>query len=241
MKKVLFIISVIVNVVACESESRLSSIEMIPSIDAYVGNSIVLEVSHTPADALVPAYHFKTNNQFVASVNDRGAVVCNHVGTCTIQVATADTRFSTTCIINVKANNVLFAEPVLDFKTTRTAIKLKEIDRTIVYETATMLIYRGIESPMQQVVYQFDENKKLATTVVKLSASASSELDGFMAECYNRYQAAGNNDLQVWRGNDTEVVAKVFNDACFVVYSPFSGNSTCASALNSIEIIRSIK
>ncbi|MDR1172292.1 MAG: Ig-like domain-containing protein [Bacteroidales bacterium] len=241
MKKVLFIMLIIVSVVACESESRLASIEMIQSVDAYVGNSIVLEVSHTPANAMVPAYRFKTNNQFVASVTEQGTVVCNHVGTCTIQVATADTRFSTTCIVNVKPNNALYTEPVLDFKTTKAAIKLKETDKAIVYETATMLIYQGIENPVQQVAYQFDETRKLVTAVVKLSTDASSELDSFMSECYNRYQAAGNNDLPVWRGNDTEVVVKAVNNTCFVVYNPFSGSSTCTSALNTIEMLQSVK
>jgi hypothetical protein len=241
MKKVLFIILVTVNAVACEHESRLASIDIIPSVDAYVGNSIILEVSYTPANAIVPAYHFKTNNRFVASVNEQGAVVCNHVGTCTIQVATADARFSTACIVNVKPNNQLFDEPVLDFTTTRTTVKLKETDKAIVCETATMLIYQGIENLVQQVVYQFDENRKLVTSVIKLPAAASSELDGFMSEYYDRYQSAENDDLLVWRGNDTEVVVKTTPDACFVVYNPFSGSSTCTSALRTIEMIRSVK
>ncbi len=240
MKKVLFIILVIINAMACESESRLASIEMIPNVDAYVGNSIVLEVSHTPVNAMVPAYHFKTNNQFVASVNEQGAVVCNHVGTCTIQVATADTRFSTTCIVHVKPNNELFDEPVLDFKATKAIIKLKEIDKTIILETATMLIYQSAENKEQQVIYQFGENQKLVTSIVKLTVNASSGLTGFMTERYDRYQSTENNDLLVWRGNDMEVVAKTFNEACYVVYNPFSGNSTCTSALNTIETIRSI-
>ena len=76
MKKFLLVILVIVTVAACESEERLLSIDVIPSVDAYVGNSIALEVTHTPANAMVPAYHFKTNNQFVASVDDQGKVVC---------------------------------------------------------------------------------------------------------------------------------------------------------------------
>ncbi|MDR1156054.1 MAG: hypothetical protein LBL04_15210 [Bacteroidales bacterium] len=240
MKKVLFIILAIIAV-ACESESRLASIDIIPSVDAYVGNSIVLEVSHTPANAIVPAYHFKTNNQFVASVNEQGAVVCNHVGTCTIQVATADTRFSTACIVNVKPNNQLFDEPVVDFTTTRTSVKLKEIDKTIVCETATMLIYQGMENLVQQVAYQFDENRNLVTSVVKLPAAASSELAGFMSEYYDLYRSAGNDDLLVWRGNDTEVVVKTTHDACFVVYNPFSGSSTCTNALRTIEMIRSVE
>jgi len=238
MKRFFFIIWIIINAVACEMESRLDSIDVISGINAYVGDKIKLNVAHTPSDAIVPAYHFKTNNRFIASVNDQGTVVCNHVGTCTIMIATADTRFSTACIVTVLPNNQLFSEPALDFNISKTVVKLRETNRTIVCETATMLIYQNIEEPLQQVMYQFDENQKLRTTAIKLSAGASSKLTDFMTERYEQYPSAERNDLQVWRGNDMEVVTKMVANSCFVVYNPFSGKSTCAVADHSIETFR---
>ena len=235
MKRVLLVILVIVTVVACEKEDRLSSIGVIPTVDAYVGNSISLEVSHTPADVLIPAYHFRTSDQFVASVNEQGRIICKHVGSCTIFVATADARFSTTCIIHVKPNHELFDVPVLDFKTTKTIVKLKETDKTLVYETPTMLVYQGNENPIQQLVYLFDETQKLESSVVKLASSVSSELAAFMDEYFEQYQSAEGDNLQAWSGNGTEAVVKVTNDACFVVYSPFSGNTTHTMATKIIE------
>ena len=238
MKRFFFINWIIINAVACEMESRLASIDVVPGIDAYVGEEIALNVSHTPSDAIVPAFHFKSNNRFVASVNDQGAVVCNRVGTCTIAIATADTRFSTTCTVTVLPKNKLFCEPMLDFNISKTAVKLKENNRIIISETATMLVYQETEAPIQQVMYQFDENQKLVTSAVKLSAVASSRLTNFMIERYEPYPLAEKPDLQIWRGNDMEVVTKMVDNSCFVVYNPFSGKSTYANTDQTIETFR---
>ena len=239
MKRLFVIIWIIINAVACEMESRLASIDVVSDIDAYVGDKIMLNVTHTPSDAIVPAFHYKTNNQFVASVNDQGAVVCNHVGTCVIVIATADTRFSTTCTVTVLPKNKLFREPALDFNINKTSVKLKENDRTIVCETATMLVYQGIEEPVQQVMYQFDENQKLITSAVKLSAVASSELTDFLTERYESYPSAESPDLKIWRGNNMEIVIKMVDNDCFVVYNAFLGKSTYTNAYHSIETFRS--
>ena len=240
MKKFLLVILAIVTVAACESEERLSSIDATPNVDAFVGNTIVLDVSHTPANAMVPAYHFKSNNQFVASVNDQGKVVCHHVGTCTIVVATADTRFSTTCIVHVKPNHELFDVPVLDFKTPKTVVKLKETEKNIIHETETMLVYQSEKEPVQQVVYLFDENQRLEAAVVKLAMSATSGLNAFLDEYYKQYQRAEGDNLPAWSGNGTEAVVKIADDACFVVYSPFSGNTTHTKAAKIIESVYSL-
>ena len=239
MKRFLYIVLVVAIFNACESETRMASIEMFPEVDAYVGNTIVLEVSHSPANALVPAYHFKTNDQFVASVDEQGMIVCNHVGVCTVIVATADKRFSSTCIVHVKPINELFDLPVLDYNASKTAVKLKESDRTIVSETPNMLIYQDHRDSVQQVIYLFDETQKLTSAAVKLNAGASSELTVFMDEHYNRFESADSDGLLTWRGNTTEVIAKESKDACFVVFNPFSGKSTYTKAVHAIETIRS--
>lgn len=238
MKRVLLIILTVINAIACEMESKLVSIDVISSIDMYVGDSIVLEVSHSPSNALVPAYHYRTSNRFVASVNDQGAVICNHVGSCTIRVATADTRFSSTCLINVKPKNNLFCEPVLDFFITKTAVKLKEINSTIDYENSKMLVFKDFNNPVQQVAYQFDENQKLITSVVKIQADVTSELTDFINERYDIFPTPESHNLLIWRGNDMEIVSKMVNKSCFVVYNPFSGKSTVESAISTIEMIR---
>ena len=240
MKRILSIVLIVNNAVACEMESRLSSIDMISNMDVNVGEKIVLEISHTPADAIVPAYHFKSNNCFVATVNDQGVVVCHHAGTCTITVATADTRFSTSCTIHVKPNNNLFSEPTLEFNLSKTEVKLKESNSTILYETATMLIYQGDKYPVQQVAYQFDENKKLVTSAIKLSANISSELTDFMIERYDYIPTAEKVDLSIWRGGNMEIATKMIDNSCFVIYSPFLGNSTSESARKLIDTIRNI-
>ena len=138
MKRILFIVLVAINLVACESEKRLLSIDVTPNIEAYVGNHIELAVSHTPSNALVPAYYYRSSDPFVASVNEQGVITCYHAGTCTIKVATADTRFFTTSVINVMPNMEVFDEPVTDFNTTKAAVKLKEGAQSIVYETSTI-------------------------------------------------------------------------------------------------------
>ena len=238
MKRILYIILAVINAAACEMESRLSSINVISGMEVHAGDRIVLDVSHSPVDALVPAYHYRSNNRFVASVNDQGVVVCHHVGTCTIMVATADTRFSTSCEILVKPNSNLFCEPTLDFNLTKTSVKLKEINRTIVYETATMLVFQGDDDPVRQVAYRFDENQKLIASVVQLSASVTSELTDFMTERYDYLPTAERNDLQIWRGYDLEIVKVMIDNAWFIVYHPFSGKSTVESAIKTIETVR---
>ena len=240
MKRLLFIIIVVILAAGCEREDRLVSIDVIPSIEAYVGEKIILEVSHSPSNSLAPAIIFNTNNRFVASVNKGGDIVCNHVGTCTIMAATADTRFSTACTVVVKPTVELFDEPVLDFNITKTAVKLKENGKTIVYETAEMLVYQEIKHPVQHVAYQFDENQKLKSATTILSNNQPSRLTDFMTERYERFPSEDTKDLQVWKGNEIEALTKTVADVCFVVYHPFSGKSTCTSAINTIETIRRV-
>ena len=103
MKKVLFSL-VIISFIACDQEARLASIDVVPTIDALVGEKITLNVTHSPADALVPAFHYQSDDESIATVNKQGVVVCRQAGTCTIHIGTADTRFSTACVINVKSN-----------------------------------------------------------------------------------------------------------------------------------------
>lgn len=80
----------------------MTSIDVVQSMDVYVGDHVVLMVSHTPSDAMLPVLRYKSSDPYVAAVDSEGTVVCNHVGTCTIRIATADTRFATTCTVNVK-------------------------------------------------------------------------------------------------------------------------------------------
>jgi len=238
MKRILFIILIVINAVACEMENRLESIHLISELEMYVGEKIGLNVSHSPVDALVPAYHYNTSNRYVAAVNGKGVVVGNRVGTCTIMIATADTRFSTSCVIKVKPKNELYCEPTLDFNITRAAVKLKESSRVIIHETETMLVYQGFEDPLVQVAYQFDENQKLTASVAKLAANVSSDLTDFLNERYDIFPSAENGNLLIWRGNGMEIVTRRMNNACFVVYHPFSGKSTVENAIQTIEIIR---
>jgi len=219
-------------------ESRLASIEAMPNIVAYAGDKIALDVSHTPKDALTPAYLYKTNNRFIATVNEQGTVECRHVGTCTISISTADGRFSTVSIVTVLPKNNLFNEPNHDFNISKTSVKLRESDRTLVRETSDMLIYLYDEDPVQQVMYLFDENMRLVTTVVKLSAGTSFGLGDFMTERYELLPFADRPDLQIWRGNNMEVVTKRIVDDYFVAYNHFSGKSTLPSADYSIELFR---
>ncbi len=102
MEKVLFILIVILAA-SCDKEVRLASIDVVPTIEAYVGYQTTLEVSHTPAEAIAPnLFHYKSSDKNVATVNDNGVVVCHQPGTCKITVATADKRFSTQCTVVVE-------------------------------------------------------------------------------------------------------------------------------------------
>ena len=226
---------------SCEMEIRLASISVTPTITAHAGDKIALDVSHEPKDALAPAYVYQSNNRFIATVDKNGTLVCNHVGTCTISIATADGRFTTVTVVTVLPKNNLFHEPTNEFNINKTSVKLKESGRAIVHETANMLIYRYDEDPVQEVMYLFDENQRLVTTVVKLSASDSSgQLADFMLERYELLPNADRHDLQIWRGNHMEVVTKRIGSDYFVVYNHFSGNSTLPNADQSIETFRNI-
>jgi len=233
--KNLIIIGVIIPLVTCEMESRLVSIEATSEIIANVGDKIAINVTHTPSSAVVPAYRFASNNKFIASVDDKGIVVCNHVGTCEIRIGTADARFSTVCMVTVLPLSDLFHEPTLDFNRNKTSVKMTETNRTIVCEKTTLLLYQDYEEPVLQVMYQFDDNQKLITSAVKLLANVYSELTEFLSERYDLYPFAERKDLQIWRGQNVEVVVKIFGNDCFVVYNPFSGNSTIEHADKTIE------
>jgi hypothetical protein len=154
-------------------------------------------------------------------------------------IATADTRFSTSCIVNVMPKSNLFCEPALDFNINKAAVKLKERNSNIACETSNMLVLQGFEEPVQQVAYQFDENQKLITSVVKLSSSVFSELLDFMNERYDQWPTSErSNNMLIWRGNDMEIVSIMMDNAYYVVYNPLSDKSTTSNAVHTVETIR---
>ncbi len=241
MKKVLFIVTVFLAA-ACEREVRLASIEVTPEVTARAGDQTRLQVSYTPAEAIAPgSYHYKTSDQFVASVDNDGLLVCRHVGTCTIMIATADKRFATQCTVNVAAENNLYDEPVTDFGIGKTNVELQESDKTLLCETATVLVYQGKKSPVSRIIYVFDENQKLMASGVLLETGSSLKFNDFMTERYDRSDSENEIGLSVWRGQRTEITVKTYGEGDYVIYMPYSGTATQTEAKKVIESIRSLK
>ncbi len=241
MKRVLFVFIVFLTV-SCEKDIRLMSIEVAPVVEAYTGYQTTLYVSCTPAEAVAPGmYYYKSNDEYVASVDKEGVIVGHHVGTCTITVATADKHYTTKCEVKVVAQNNLYEEPIVDFSLTRASVKLEESGKTILYDTETVLVYKGEKSPVKQIMYMFDDSKKLISSGVQLETGWSSELTGFLAERYDAYGSGSGNGFSVWKGKEMEVVSKTSNDADFIVYNRYPDTKTYANSRNMIEIIGSIK
>ena len=86
------------------------------SVSIKVGGSLLLQVTVEPSDASVDNFIFSSEDPSVASVNEKGYVQANSVGTTSINVTTSDESISSSIIINVTENITVINPTSLEIK-----------------------------------------------------------------------------------------------------------------------------
>ena len=129
---------------------------------------------------------WKSDNEFIASVDNTGLVSGSHVGKTDIIVTSK--IGSAKCTVEIVPRYNTYKDPVLDFgKATKSDVKSKET-RSLESEESDKLTFKGEKTGIIGVVYSFDTSGKLGGVGVGLSYSYTKEIVDFLAE---RYLVAG--------------------------------------------------
>ena len=213
-----------------KSPPEIASIEALP-ISMYFDETAKLSIKYFPLDATAPvSYTYKTSDEYVAVVDNKGVVRGKHVGECVITIAT-DKGITNKCMVTIKPRSTLYREPYLVFGASVADIKAYE-KRTLVYEdeddVGEFLIYEGENKYVESVEYDF-ENSKLVDCFVFLSTIDLETFEYCLNEAelflFERYICYTDGKDKVWEGKgilaflDFEVWDD-FGDVLYVLYKP---------------------
>ena len=129
---------------------------------------------------------WSSENDFIASVSEKGMVTANHVGETRIMAEGSNS--SAFCYVSVKPQYTYYIEPLCKEGTTKEDIKKFE-KRKLHTESSDGLFYDGENSTVSTVAYKFDTNGKLNFVMLMLphhySTTLASQLINFLLERYN--------------------------------------------------------
>lgn len=170
---------------------------------------------------------WNSDNEFVATISKDGVVTGEHIGKAVI-TATSNNG-EAICEIEVKAKYSTFTEPVLEFGASKSTIKSKE-KRTLLTEDATSLSFKSDKSPVQGVIYLF-ENGKMKSVGVFVNLSSSRETTNFLLERYMPVATGTRNVVGIMLNNlpdlaTMSVAIGVEPEYALVGYMPYSRNKT---------------
>lgn len=220
MKKSLFLLTLMLMiVVGCskDDDAKLS----------LSTNSIFLYAEDTEKITANEKVTWSSDDEFVATIDNSGTVTGEHVGK-TIITATGDNGESK-CTVEVKAKYNTYTEPVLEFGSSKSTIKSKE-KRTLLNEDATSLSYKSDKSPVQVVIYLF-ENGKMKSVGVFVNLSSSRETTNFLLERYMPVSTGSGNIAGIMLNNlpdlaTMSVTIGVESEYALVAYMPYSRTKT---------------
>lgn len=150
--------------------------------------SLSLNAKETSQLEATEKAEWSSESEFVAKVDKNGLVTGNHVGK-TFIVAKAGSG-EAKCQVEVTPKYNTYVEPVLEFGSTKAAVKSKE-KRELIEETDTYLLYDDLTSKaVNRVAYWFKDGK-LLMTALSVYGSYVEESANFLME---RYQYIGNED-----------------------------------------------
>lgn len=175
---------------------------------------------------------WSTDNDFVASVDNKGTIKANHVGTAVI-TATKDGA-KATCQVTVNATNNNFTIPVIDWGATIASVKAKVSGLQIYKETSDLLAY-STNGSYPMYVYSFGEKGLDSSSLtVSMEMNTTGALNTFLKQRYARMETLETETNMVFAdGND-------LTTANFIVtYSPDFDTESVSAIWTPIEHTRS--
>jgi hypothetical protein len=188
MKKLLYfclalLVSAIVSVsfVSCGSDDDDPGLSITPE-------SVVMHYNDTKQLKSEGATSWLSNDEFVATVDQKGVVTGGHVGT--TQIVASNGKKSASATITITPEYDLYDTPITDFGASKSVIKSKE-RHELSSEKDSYLSYTYSEGNHPCLVtYNFDQNK-LSTILVALKYSDYITAGYYLIE---RYQPFGKTD-----------------------------------------------
>lgn len=189
MKKILFLSLITLMVVGCGNDDEANLTLDASKISLYADDTEKIIASENVT--------WESDNEFVATVANNGIVTGEHIGKAIIIATSANGEAK--CEVEVKAKYNTFTEPILDFSASKSTIKSKE-KRELQREDETSLTYKPDKSPVQSVIYLF-ENGKMKTAGVFVNLSSSRETTNFLLERYMPVTTGSGNIVGIMLNN----------------------------------------
>lgn len=168
---------------------------------------------------------WSSESNFVASVDDKGMVVGNHVGKTFIVASNGG--YKAKCEVEVIALHNTLTEPIIDFGASLSVIKSKET-RTLFKEDSKSLFYKDDKSDVVQgIIYSFTSGK-LKDIGLLINLSYTSVATDFFLERYQPFTESDgtyimiNNDFKNYTAG---VCLYVKKDFLLAVYMPSIHNT----------------
>lgn len=242
MYRFFFVISVFCIVMAgCTKDAKVPEVTTIDAsaISMYYDETSELKILYQPTDAVPPiSYTFKSSDEYVAVVDDKGVVSGVHVGECVITITT-DKGISTECEITINPKSTLYKDPCLVREGSKADVKAYEV-RKLEIETDNMLLYSGENANVDMIAYFF-ENGKLDECYVYLATIEYCIVEGyaFLDERYNYF--GSSSDYDFYKGKNNLIAAFALDDdlGLYIAYFYDSSAKSSSTRLKRGEINRS--
>lgn len=169
-----------------------------------------------------------SSNDFVASVNNKGYVKAEHVGSCIIS------NGKHKCSVTITPKSTFITEPITEWGMSKAQLIAKCGNNY--KETSNSIGYISNNTIAPIIVYLFDNNNKLTSSTITVSTDYSSELTDFLLERYHFVENDGDNYSFV-NGYTSEKISTVVNMSLYnksywtVMYMSY-GSSSRAYAEN---------
>lgn len=182
---------------------------------------------------------WKSSNDFVASVNNDGNVIAEHVGKCTIS------NGKNSCKVTVTPKSNFLKEPITEWGISKSQLiskcgsDYKESGNSIGYLTNSNV------API--TMYSFDSNDRLSGSVVMVNTDYTSEMADFLVERYQPVYVDGY-DFYFTNGYTAQSIStavcvslyKNNKNYWLVVYMPFESSTRSLDELDLLNNLHNI-
>jgi len=178
MNKLFYLFFALILLTACDKEEeaiKYHFIQLKQKEISLVSSERLLIETLTLEDLF-----FSCSNSFVAHINSDGWVHADRLGTAIIRVTNGYVEDEIKLIVTPRSE--LYAEPIKDFRLTKS--KIKTIEGQPFKETETSLSYQVDNPKSPQKTYVFDAENKLYSSSVLVQKAESEELTVFLEERY---------------------------------------------------------
>jgi len=182
---------------------------------------------------------WSSESNFVASVDDKGMVVGNHVGK--TYIVASNGGHVVKCGVEVIPLHYTLTEPIIDFGASESVIKSKE-NRTLIKEDSESLFYKDDKSDVVQGIFYLFDSGKLTSIGLLINLSYTLVATDFFLERYQPFLLSDGTYIMInndFKNYTAAVCLYVKTNSLLAVYMP-SIHNTKMNGLPQEEISQSL-